>query len=182
MQSFTCASHRSHKPVQHAFLAGLVEVDGQLVAFDGRDVAIAEFLVEDAVADAEGRGLVGDGFGDQFAVDGAALYAGAAGAVARVGLAIADALDLMAGARAPVAVGRFRAVGLRALPAGRRIGVGEGAGFFGVGADTVETRGAVRILAAATAGGEGAAAIGVAVAAIGIAAFGDLDMDDNRSA
>jgi hypothetical protein len=30
-------------------LAGLVELDGQLVAVDGGDVAVAEFLVEDAV-------------------------------------------------------------------------------------------------------------------------------------
>ncbi len=75
-------SHRRDKPVQHAFLAGLVEVDGQLVAFDGGDVAVAEFLVEDAVADAEGGGLVGNGFGDQLAVNGAAFDGCAAGPIA----------------------------------------------------------------------------------------------------
>ena len=44
-------SNGLNKPVQHLLLAGLVEIDGELVAFDGRDVAVAEFLMEDSVAD-----------------------------------------------------------------------------------------------------------------------------------
>jgi hypothetical protein len=74
--------HPLHKPVQHPLLPGLVEIDGELVAFDGDDVAVAEFQVEDAVADREGRRGVGDGFGDEFALDDAAAHRFAAGAVA----------------------------------------------------------------------------------------------------
>jgi hypothetical protein len=62
-------SHPLHETIHHALLAGAVELDRQLVAVDGGDVAVAEFLVEDAVAQREGRGGAG-GFGDQFAFDG----------------------------------------------------------------------------------------------------------------
>ena len=48
----------------------------------------------------------------------------------------------MARARTPVAIRRFRAVLLCALPARSRVGVGEGAAL----ADIVETRGAVGVL------------------------------------
>ena len=44
-----------HKPVEHTLLAGAVEIDRQLVAFDAGDGAIAEFLVEDAVAEGESQ-------------------------------------------------------------------------------------------------------------------------------
>ncbi len=47
----------------------MVEGDGELVAVDCGDVAVAEFLMEDAVAEAEG----GDGagrLGDELALDG----------------------------------------------------------------------------------------------------------------
>ncbi len=37
--------------VDDAFLSGLFEIHCELVAFDNGDVAIAEFLVEDAVAE-----------------------------------------------------------------------------------------------------------------------------------
>ena len=81
----------------------------------------------------------------------------------------------VAGARAPVAVGGLGAVGLGALPAGRRVGVGEGAAALR--ADIVEARRAVGVAAiAAPARGERPAAIAVAVAAVGIARLGDLDM------
>lgn len=82
--------------------------------------------MEDAVAYLEGGGGVGDGFGHQLALDGAALHRAAAGAVAGIHLAIADALHRVAGAGAPVAVGRLGAVLLGALPARRGVGVGEG--------------------------------------------------------
>jgi hypothetical protein len=65
-----------HETIHHALLAGLVELNGQLVAVDGGDVAVAEFLMEDAVAEGEG----GDGagrFGDQLALDGERQAAGA---------------------------------------------------------------------------------------------------------
>src|ERR1700688_1760629 len=70
-------SHPLHKRIHHALLAGLIELDRQLVAVDGSDVAVAEFLVEDAVAGREG----GDGAGrfrHQFAFDGERQAAGAA--------------------------------------------------------------------------------------------------------
>jgi len=63
------ASHPLHETIHHALLAGFVEVDGQLVAVDGGDVAVAEFLVEDAVAEGEGGGGAG-GFGDELAFNG----------------------------------------------------------------------------------------------------------------
>ena len=45
-------SHPLHKTIHHPLLPGAgVELDRQLVAVDGADVAVAEFLVEDAVAD-----------------------------------------------------------------------------------------------------------------------------------
>ncbi len=55
-------SHPFHKTIHHALLAGLVELDGQLVAVHGGDVAVAEFLMKHAVADREG-GRVGSAFG-----------------------------------------------------------------------------------------------------------------------
>src|SRR6187431_1216076 len=109
-------SGRSYETVEHLLLAGLVEVDCELVAFDGGDVAVTELHVEDTVADIERGGRIGDGLCHQLALDGARLDRGATGSVAAVGLAIADALDLVAGARAPVAVGRLGAVCLCALP------------------------------------------------------------------
>src|SRR5690349_10757611 len=46
-------SHPLHKTVDHLLLAGLVEGDGELVAVDLHHMAIAEFLVEDAVIQRE---------------------------------------------------------------------------------------------------------------------------------
>src|ERR1700750_1492543 len=62
-------SHPLHKTIHHPLFAGLVEADGELVAVDGGDVAVAEFQVEDAVADAEG-GRGAGGFPDECAFDG----------------------------------------------------------------------------------------------------------------
>src|SRR5215475_12637988 len=56
------------KRVDHALLARLVESDEELVAFDRDDVAVAEFLVEHALADAVRRGRTGRAR-HQFAVD-----------------------------------------------------------------------------------------------------------------
>src|SRR5690606_35500417 len=136
-------SHRRHEPVEHALLAGLVEVDRKLVALDRGDVAVAEFLVKHPVADLERRFRRRHRLGDQFTLDCATLYRRAAGAIAGIDFAIADALDRMARARAPVAVGRLVAVLLGALPAGRRVAVVERA-LAGV----VEARGAIRIASA----------------------------------
>src|SRR5262245_6995803 len=46
-------SHPLHKTVDHLLLAGLLEGDGELVAVDLHDMAVAEFLVEDAVVQGE---------------------------------------------------------------------------------------------------------------------------------
>src|SRR5882757_3430211 len=78
-------SHPLHETVDHLFLAGLFERDGELVAVDLDHLAVAEFLVEHAVVQGKFRGGAG-GFRDQLALDGhrAALVAGksAAGCVA----------------------------------------------------------------------------------------------------
>src|SRR5262249_40600878 len=63
-------SHPLDKAIHHPLLPRLVELDGELVAVDGGDVAVAEFLVEDAVADRE-LGDGAGGFGDELAFDGA---------------------------------------------------------------------------------------------------------------
>ena len=48
-------SNSLNKTIQHAFLACFIEVDREFVAVDARDVAVAEFQVEDPVADREPR-------------------------------------------------------------------------------------------------------------------------------
>src|SRR5581483_11058781 len=55
--------------VHNALAAGLVEVDGELVAVDLGDMAVAELLVEDALAQLEARAR-GRGGGHQLALDG----------------------------------------------------------------------------------------------------------------
>ena len=40
-----------HETIHHALLTGAVELNRQLVAVDRGDVAVAEFLMKDAVAD-----------------------------------------------------------------------------------------------------------------------------------
>src|SRR5690606_9261332 len=55
--------------VEHFFRPGLLEIDGELVALDGGDGAVAEFQVKHPLAQSIGRGRTG-GAGDQFAVDG----------------------------------------------------------------------------------------------------------------
>src|SRR5262249_9697872 len=63
------SSHPLHKTIHHALLAGAVELNGQLVAVDRGDVAVAEFLMKDAVAEGKRRHRAGR-FGDQLAFDG----------------------------------------------------------------------------------------------------------------
>jgi hypothetical protein len=65
----TALSNPLHKTIHHPLLPGPIELNRQLVAVDGTDVAVAEFQVEDAVADGKRRDGAG-GFGDQFAFDG----------------------------------------------------------------------------------------------------------------
>src|SRR5262245_38551574 len=133
----TGASHPFHKTVDHLLLAGLLEGDGELVAIDLHDMAVAELLVEDAVIQREfgNRG----GFRHQLALDhhGAALVAREARRKRRLVLA-----ETAAGLAAAVA----GAIGLGTLPARRGVA---GAERF----DIVEARGAV----AATAAPAGAA-------------------------
>src|SRR5215471_15952639 len=62
-------SHPFNKTIDHALLAGAVELDRQLVAVDRGDVAVAEFLMKDAVAEGKRRHRAGR-FGDQLAFDG----------------------------------------------------------------------------------------------------------------
>ncbi len=81
------SSHPLHKTIHHALLAGAVELNRELVAVDCRDVAVAEFLVEDAVAKGEGGHQAGrlrhlfafDGERQAAAAAGASLLAGAPG-------------------------------------------------------------------------------------------------------
>src|ERR1700704_5135123 len=61
--------HPLHEAIHHALLAGLVELDGELVAVDRGDVAVAELDVEHAVADREGGNRAGRAR-DQLALDG----------------------------------------------------------------------------------------------------------------
>src|SRR5215475_6260108 len=61
-------SHPLHKAVHHLLLPGLIERDGELVALDLHNVAVAEFLVEHTVADRIGRDRPGR-FRHQFAFD-----------------------------------------------------------------------------------------------------------------
>jgi len=77
-----CARESSHpldKTIHHALFASAVESDGELVAVYCRDVAVAEFLVEDAVAQREGGDSTGR-FRHQLALDSQRQAAGAAGA------------------------------------------------------------------------------------------------------
>src|SRR3954471_24694772 len=53
------SSHPLHEAVHHTLFSGLVERDGEFVAVDGGDVAVAELLVKHALADRE----IGDGSG-----------------------------------------------------------------------------------------------------------------------
>ena len=69
------AQCRSTKQSSTRLRPGLVEVDGQLVAVDGGDVAVAEFLVEDALAGLVDRRAADDALGDQLALDEALLRA-----------------------------------------------------------------------------------------------------------
>src|SRR5262249_7195979 len=62
--------------IHHLLLARLVERDGELVAVNHDDVAVAEFLMKHPVADGELGGRAGR-LGDQLALDGE--RAGAAG-------------------------------------------------------------------------------------------------------
>ena len=52
-------SHPRHKAIHHAFFAGFVELDGEFVAVDRAYFAVAEFLMEHAVAEAERRSCPG---------------------------------------------------------------------------------------------------------------------------
>src|ERR1700744_2577992 len=61
-------SHPLHETVDHLFLAGFLEGDGELVAVDLHHVAVTKLLVEHAVVEREFRNRAG-GFRNQFAFD-----------------------------------------------------------------------------------------------------------------
>src|SRR3954453_7308006 len=116
-----------HKTVDDLLLAGLVEGDGELVAVDLGDAAVAEFLVEDAVGEREFRGCAG-GFRDQLALDrhratAARREAAEIGGGRRGGKRRGRFLEATAAAVAATAP---VAVGLRPLPARGRIARPEG--------------------------------------------------------
>src|SRR5690606_13334818 len=102
-KNFLSGRQLLHEAFQYPLLPGLVEIDGQLVAFDRGHIAIAELQVKDAVPGAELRRSVRDRTGHELALDGPALHRAAPGAEGRIRFAIADALDGVARSRAPVA-------------------------------------------------------------------------------
>src|SRR5690606_10270078 len=67
-----CYSSLADKAFQHLLGAGFLEIDGQLVAFDIDHFAVAEFEVEDALAQRKAARLAAevDRAGHQFALDG----------------------------------------------------------------------------------------------------------------
>src|ERR1700732_4149635 len=118
-------SHPLDKTIDHLFLAGLFERDGELVAVDLHDVAVAELLVEPRVVQPKLRWGAG-GFGDQLAFDGhrtALVACEAAGIAARAGEGRLAFIKAAAGLAALSIAASLAtcAVGLRALPARRRI-------------------------------------------------------------
>src|SRR5260370_2944849 len=124
--------------IDHLFLAGLLKGDGELVAVDLSDLAVAELLVKHPVVQGKFRGGAG-GFRDQLALDGhrAALVAGEAArcTTARAGKRRLAFIKTAAGL-AVAATLAARAICLRPLPARRRIARAE---RFHI----VEARGAV---------------------------------------
>src|SRR5262245_37580070 len=123
------ASHPPHKTIHHLLLTGLVERDGELVAVDHDDVAVAELLVEHAIADRKLGSRAGR-LGDQLALDGErAGAAGAGGAghapdggpVSRARWVIAPARVLVILAFLLLAAARAGGALLRPLPAGRAV-------------------------------------------------------------
>src|SRR6187431_3234216 len=116
--------HPLDETIDHLLLAGLFERDRQLVAIDLHHVAVAEFLVKHAIVECELRNRAG-GFCHQLAFDHHRA----------VLVARETAAGLSATALAAVTVG------LRALPAWRRVARAEGF-------DVVEARRAVAAAAA----------------------------------
>src|SRR5581483_2132315 len=119
------ASHPLHERIHHALFAGLVEGDGELVAVDGGDVAVAEFLVKDALADGESGAGAGR-FGDELAFDhqrAALLCATRADPAGFAGQDIRPAVVLPRSVprRARLVEAAHPPAALRALPAGRRV-------------------------------------------------------------
>src|SRR5262249_36080753 len=122
------------KAVDHALFAGLVESDGELIAIHHYDIAVTEFLVEDALAHRERRNRAG-GFRHKLALDcerGAALaFCGAAsGLSARGSIRIARIVIKNAVRNIPrlavVIEATAALAGLCALPTGCRVTGTEG--------------------------------------------------------
>jgi hypothetical protein len=55
------SAHPRDKPVQHLLLPRLLKIDHQLVAFDGGNIVVVEFLAEGAIADGKGGVECGEG-------------------------------------------------------------------------------------------------------------------------
>src|SRR5579864_2786073 len=108
------------KTVDHLLLAGFVEGDGELVAVDLDDMAVAEFLVEHAIVQRKFRHRAG-GFGDQLALDRHRGPLVARKARAELALPAGEGRGILVEAAPGLAAPAAAAVGLRALPARRRI-------------------------------------------------------------
>src|SRR5262249_56012280 len=113
-------SHPFHKAVHRALVAGVVELDRQLVAVDRGHVAVAELLVEYAVTDRKVGHRAGR-FGDQLVLDRERSGAAGAGEAASfrsatlwAGVVILRQILIQAAARAAGAA-------LCALPARRGV-------------------------------------------------------------
>src|SRR5262252_3301890 len=121
-------SHLPDKTVHHLLLAGLVELDRQLVAVDHDHVAVAELLVKHAVA----HGKLGAGagrLGDQLALDGERAGAAGAGEAAHAldgrtrarGIRVIACRVLVILALVLLEAARSGRALLRSLPAGRAV-------------------------------------------------------------
>src|SRR5215470_15711447 len=120
-------SHLPDKTIHHLLLAGLVELDRELVAVDHDHVTVAELLVKHAVTDRELRARSGR-LGNQLALDGERAGTSRAGEAAhaldgraRSRRLIPRRLVLVVLALVLLEAARSRGALLRALPAGRAV-------------------------------------------------------------
>ena len=128
-------SNRFNKRVQDFLAACFLEVDGELVAVNDGDRAIAEFLVEYPFAERILALAANDAFGHQLAFDGERLAAGRRRLGARIGAALV-ALGALPAGRAVGGVERFRLFEARSavgpVTAGAITAIGGRFGDFGV--------------------------------------------------
>src|SRR5690606_1570379 len=112
-----CRSPLADEALQDLLGAGLLEIDGQLVALDLDHLAIAEFEVEHPLAQREVAGLAAQihRAGDQFPLDGQRAAAPAAGLVGAGALPAGGFIDAFEGVRLVEAAGRAPAIAIAAI-------------------------------------------------------------------